>query len=191
MSDATPFAVTIYETLSGDLHRQFERMQEISFFGEDFPADQQQEFADRFCSAADTIGYVLALSRDMVIGGVQLSRRQIDFHGQAIQLGGLGGVATLPEWRRRGVASAVVAAAMEELGRRGCDIAYLCTDIANLGGLYGRAGFVPLGRVHTYLGASGVRYRDEDGMIAPVNSPALFAAVLADTVPFDIGRGNW
>src|SRR4051794_33254126 len=191
MSDSTQFTVSIYETVSSELHRAFEQVQEICFFSEGFPADQEQEFADRFCSAADTIGYALAHAGDRLIGGAQLSRRQIDFRWQGVQLGGLGGVATLPEWRRRGVALAVVTAAMAELGRRGCDIAYLCTNIAELGGLYGRAGYVPLGRAHTYLGASGVRYNDEDGMIAPVNSLSLFAAVLADSVPFDIGKGNW
>src|SRR3954453_18498025 len=146
MSDAPLFTVSIHETLSSELHHTFERLQDVCFFPEGFPADQEQEFADRFCSAADTIGYALAHTGDRLIGGAQLSRRQIDFRGQAVQLGGLGGVATLPEWRRRGVATAVVTAAMAELGRRGCDIAYLCTNIAELGSLYGRAGFVSLGR---------------------------------------------
>lgn len=108
-----------------------------------------------------------------------------------MQLGGLGGVATDAAWRGRGIASATTAAGMARLRELGCDVAYLCTDIEKRAHLYGQVGFVPLGRPHTYLGASGKRYTDDDGMVAAVNSPDLLAAILADDQPFDIGRGNW
>jgi GNAT superfamily N-acetyltransferase len=183
--------VEIFDRLPPERQAPFDRLQAEAFSWIDAGETPQAEMMDRFCSDADMIGYALALEDGEPVGGALLFRRAIPFQGRTLTLGGLGGVATRSDRLRRGIASAVVAAAMDELRRRGCDIAYLCTDIARLGGLYGRAGFVPLGRPHTYLGRSGRRYTDNDGMIAPINSPALFAAVLADRAPFDIGVGNW
>ena len=57
--------------------------------------------------------------------------------------------------------------------------------------LYARAGFRRLEYGYTYVGASGRRYLDHDGMIAPLLSRQLFAAILRQPEPFDIGVGNW
>jgi len=82
---------------------------------------------------------------------------------------------------------------MDALRQAACDVAYLCTDIHDPGmvALYGRSGFVPLGRLHTFLGAPGKRYVDDDAMLAPVCSPEIFQALLRQVTPLDIGRGNW
>jgi hypothetical protein len=42
-----------------------------------------------------------------------------------------------------------------------------------------------------YVGKSGTRYTDLDGMIAPVGSKKLFEKIIAAATPFDIGVGNW
>ena len=178
-TDLTPDERAAYNTVERDAFSDYATTDEA-----------RREMHDRF-HGDDGIGYILAHAGDNLIGAIKLSRRAIPFAGRTIQLGGLGGVATREDWRGRGVAAATTAAAMDFLRSHDCDIAYLCTEIAKNGRLYGKVGFVPLGRPHTYLGASGKRYTDEDGMIAPVNSPELFAAILADTAPFDIGRGNW
>jgi ribosomal protein S18 acetylase RimI-like enzyme len=113
--------------------------------------------------------------------------------GGTLVLGGIGDVCVAPEYRRQGIATDLALTALLVLDVAGCDVAYLCAVVClpHIVKLYGRAGFVVLGRPHTYLGASGRRYVDHDAMIAPVGSRALFEQVLADTVPFDIGRGNW
>lgn len=180
-----------HATLTPELRSAFDTLERDAFSGYATTEEARRELDDRFCSDDDTIGYILAHADEELIGAIRLSQRAIPFAGRTIQLGGLGGVATRDDWRGRGVASATTAAAMEFLRERGCDIAYLCTDIAKLGKLYGRADFVALGRPHTYLVASGTRYTDTDGMIAPVNSPETFEAALAAREPFDIGRGNW
>lgn len=189
--DNVPYTVGVHTTLTPEQRMMFEDLERAAFQWFDISEEKQRDSTDRFCSGADTVGYVLAFAGERLVGAVQLSQRAIDFQGQTVQLGGLGGVATDAVWRGRGVASATTAAAMARLRERGCDVAYLCTNIAKRGHLYRQIGFVPLGRAHTYLGASGKRYTDDDGMIAPVNSPDLFAAILADEAPFDIGRGNW
>ena len=186
-----PYTVSVHTTLTPDQRMIYDELERAAFQWFDISEEKQRESNDRFCSGADTVGYVLAFAGEQLVGAVHLSQRAIDFQGQTVQLGGLGGVATDAEWRGRGIASATTASAMARLRERGCDVAYLCTNIEKLSHLYGQVGFVPLDRAHTYLGASGKRYTDDDGMIAPVNSPALFATILADAKPFDIGRGNW
>ena len=178
-TDLTPEERAAYNAVERDAFRDYATTEEA-----------RREMYDRF-HADDGIGYILAHADAELIGAIKLSRRAIPFAGRTIQLGGLGGVATREDWRGRGVASATTAAAIDFLRQHGCEIAYLCTNIEKLGPLYGRVGFVPLGRPHTYLGASGKRYTDDDGMIAPVNSPVTFEAVLTAQGPFDIGRGNW
>lgn len=189
--DNVPYTISAHTTLTSEQRAIYDELERAAFQSATLSVEQRCESDDRFCSAADTVGYVLAFAGAQLVGAVQLSQRAIDFQGQTVQLGGLGGVATDADWRGRGIASATTAAAMARLREIGSDVAYLCTNIAKLGRLYGQVGFVPLGRTHTYLGASGKRYTDDDGMIAPVNSPELFAAILADGKPFDIGRGNW
>ncbi len=191
ISDNEAYTVSVHTTLTPEQQAKFGTLERAAFQSSTLSVEQRQENDDRFCSDDDAVGYVLAFAGEQLVGAVQLSQRAIDFQGQAVQLGGLGGVATDAVWRGRGIASATTAAAMARLRELGCDVAYLCTNIAKLGHLYGQVGFVPLGRTHTYFGASGKRYTDDDGMVAPVNSPDLLAAILADDQPFDIGRGNW
>ena len=157
-------------------------------------AERQREHADRFCSRRDTWRHVLAVDgTEGVVGFATVSSRQLERNGTAIMLGGLGDVCTDPEWRHQGIASAVSAAAVEEMKRMGCDMAYLCAAVNDPGmvRLYGQSGFVPLRRPHTYFGKSGRLYEDNDAMIAPICSPAVFNEVLTSSEPFHIGTGNW
>jgi hypothetical protein len=82
---------------------------------------------------------------------------------------------------------------MQILHAAQADVAYLCADLGNPSRLrlYGQFGFVPLGRPQTYVGPSGTRYTDDDAMLAPIGSPAVFERIMAAREPFDIGRGNW
>ena len=182
--------ITSHTDLTPEERAAFNAVERDAFRDHATTEEARREMNDRF-HGDDGIGYILAYAGADLVGAIKLSRRAVPFAGRTIQLGGLGGVATREDWRGRGVASATTAAAIDFLRQHDCDIAYLCTDTEKLGPLYGKVGFVPLGRPHTYLGASGKRYTDNDGMIAPVNSPAIFEAVLTAREPFDIGRGNW
>ena len=182
--------ISSHTTLTPEERAAYNTVERDAFSGYATTDEARREMHDRF-HGDDGIGYILAYAGEELIGAIKLSRRAIPFAGRIIRLGGLGGVATRADWRGRGVASATTAAAIAFLRQHDCDIAYLCTDIEKLGPLYGKVGFVPLGRPHTYLGASGTRYTDDDGMIAPVNSREIFDAALGAAEPFDIGRGNW
>jgi ribosomal protein S18 acetylase RimI-like enzyme len=188
------FTIAAYAgVLPPDLREQYERVGAESFGSDSQTPAEQQEGHDRFCSERDIIVQLLALADDTVIGATSVLQRTIALHGQPVLLGGLGGVCTAASWRRQGVAAALVQRAMEELRAAHCDLAYLCTDVESewAAKLYGRAGFVPLGRPFTYYGKSGKFYTDHDGMIAPLASPELFQQVLTDTAPLHLGTGNW
>jgi ribosomal protein S18 acetylase RimI-like enzyme len=155
---------------------------------------QRREHRDRFCSQSDTWRYVLAVNEeDQLVGFATVYRRQLDGNGSPIVLGGLGDVCTDPAWRRRGIATAVAAAATAEMERARCDMAYLCAAVNDPGivRLYGQSGFVPLRRPHTFFGRSGRLYEDDDAMIAPICEPSVFRDVLNAAEPFHIGTGNW
>lgn len=149
------------------------------------------EKKDRYFN--DLFAYLLAIEGDFVIGIVGLCKRKIRYKGKTITLGGFSGVCTVIEKRRMGIATALLKRGIEELKFQDCDIAYLCADIYNprMLKLYGRAGFLPLGKPHTYLGKSGKRYTDKDGMIAPIKSKDKFDFILKTKDIFDIGAGNW
>lgn len=150
-----------------------------------------KEDNDKFCSKKDRIGYVLTFKVNRIIGAVIILKRRIRFNGANLILGGVGGVSVHKKYRRQGIATAMLKIAMRNLKREKCDLVYLCTYIEKLKKLYSPAGFTALNRPHMFLGKSGKRYTEHDAMIAPVNSPEKFKAVLTDNKPFDIGRGNW
>lgn len=159
-----------------------------------WPEARRLEHGDRFCSQADVWRHVLALNDvEAVVGFASIYKRGIERHGQALLLGGLGDVCTDPDWRHRGIATSMAAAARSEMERVQCDLAYLCAAVNDPGivRLYGQSGFVPLRRPHTYHGKSGRLYEDNDAMIAPICNPAVFEEVLHSSEPFHIGTGNW
>lgn len=151
------------------------------------------EHKDRFCSKKDIFYYIIAFEANTPIGYTAVLKRSIILEGTPVLLGGVGGMCVVPKKRRRGIGNTILDAAMNELQRTQCDIAYLCTDLKNnwLVNFYARVGFVPLRRSHTYTGKSGKRYTDMDGMIAPVCSVEKFQRIITSKKALDIGRGNW
>lgn len=158
------------------------------------PTDSQHaDGADRFCSQGDLIYYILATEKDKLIGETRVYKRTILFNGQKILLGGIGSVATQPDYRNQGLATKMVKKAIYLLKQEGCAVAYLCSDAHSLKALefYESFGFRRLLQKHTFTGKSGKQYIDTDGLLAPIVSRKLFNQILATTTPFDIGKGNW
>lgn len=137
--------------------------------------------------------HVLAIERGEVIGLVKLFRRLVVFGGETVVLGGFGRLTTDRKKRRRGVATALLENGMLDFRVQGCDVAFLCADVGNqaLLRLYGRVGFVRLGKPYTYTGESGRKYVERDGMVAPVNSVDKFERVISGKEILDIGAGAW
>lgn len=148
---------------------------------------------ERFDNKKDRMKYIVTLDHQKVVGIIILLKREITFHGKRIVLGGIGGVGTKNEYRRQGIATAMLHRAKEQLEKAQCEIAFLCTDIHDpvMLKLYGSIGFVSLNRTHTYVGRSGKNYIADDAMIAPMHSQATCKEVLEDNRPFDIGMSTW
>jgi predicted acetyltransferase len=60
-----------------------------------------------------------------IIGHVAIVMRNATWDGQAVKIGGIGGVATRDDYRRRGVARAAVAKGIEEICARNADFGLL------------------------------------------------------------------
>lgn len=142
-------------------------------------------------SRVDLVGLVLASDGDRLVGGLKLFARTCKLESMSYRLGGIGGVFTLREYQRQGVASLMLAKAMLALDELKADVAYLCTVVKRLEKLYWPFGFRHLKQGHTFLGKSGKRYTEYDGMLAMVNSSDVFQKLMTSQKPLDIGVGNW
>ena len=185
--------VKAYDRLPDDLRETARALARASFRDPDATDEERAENRDRFSAQGDAFKLIVAVHEGQVVGFAVAYRRAIRFAGWPITLGGIGDVCVAPEYRRQGIATRLTLAALDELRWAGCDVAYLCADLERPGltELYGRAGFTRLQHGHTYLGASGRRYLDHDGMLAPVLSRQFFEAIVIQPEPFDIGTGNW
>jgi ribosomal protein S18 acetylase RimI-like enzyme len=186
--------IQVYNELPEPLRDAARALARASFRDPDATDEERAENRDRFSAHGDAFKLIVAVSGgDEVVGFAVAYRRTIRFAGWPITLGGIGDVCVAPECRRQGLATRLTLAAIDELRWAGCDVAYLCAALEKPGltELYERAGFRRLQYGHTYLGASGRRYLDHDGMIAPILLPQLFEAILRQPEPFDIGQGNW
>jgi predicted N-acetyltransferase YhbS len=185
--------IKVNDVLPDDLREAARALARACFKEPGETEEQRAERHDRFASQDDVVRRILALKDGEVIGLAVAYRRSIRFAGWPVTLGGLGDVCVAPEYRRQGLATRLTLTALDELRWVGCDVAYLCALLEKPGltELYERAGFRRLTYGHTYVGASGRRYVDHDGMIAPLLSRQLFEAIMIQPEPFDIGRGNW
>jgi predicted N-acetyltransferase YhbS len=189
----TAVQIQVHDVLPEPMRSAAHALSRASFAVPERTPEQQDEHRDRFCNMRDAVKWIVAAHGGEVVGLAVAYRRAIRFAGWPMTLGGIGDVCAAPAYRRQGIALRLVRAALDELRWVGCDVAYLCArlDQPGLTALYGQAGFVRLNHGHTYLGASGQRYVDQDGMIAPVLSQKLFEAIMVQPEPFDIGQGNW
>ena len=136
-------------------------------------------------------GYIIGYEENKIIGVVNLIKRKIKFNNKNIILGGIGGVCTHSKFLKQRVATKLLKKAMGILKENKCDLAFLCTDIEKLGSLYSQVGFIPLNRGYKATGESKRIYRDNDGMIAPLNSKEIFKDILQDDSEFDLQGKNW
>ena len=194
MKSSPAFTLQTYPTLPEALVAAVQDLDTICF-RKDYiqTAADHINMDEKFCSEADLVYYILTHEGDRVIGEARVYKRVIAYDNTKIVLGGIGSVGTHPDKRQLGVGSAMLARAMELLEKEACDVAYVCADTYSkpIVHMYGKFGFTFLGKPHTYLGKSGKRHTDIDGLLAPVGSQELFRIILKDPMPFDIGVGNW
>jgi predicted N-acetyltransferase YhbS len=91
---------------------------------------------DRRLRDRDTL---VALDGERLVGCVQIFTQTIRLRGEAVPLGGVGSVATHPDYERRGIASELLNRAIAEMTRRGMALSLLFTARVSF---YERLGWV-------------------------------------------------
>lgn len=148
--------------------------------------------ADKYCSGGDIKRWILVFDQGSLIGVTAVFGRTILVNGERVLMGGVGRVRVRKDSRKRGVATKMMSRAMEVLKELNYDVAFLCTNLDSfLADFYRKYGFVVLHKSYTYLGKSGKRYTDEDGMLAVVKSKEVFDKIIEGEDVLDIGVGNW
>jgi predicted N-acetyltransferase YhbS len=82
---------------------------------------------------------LLALDRSRPVSSVQVFTKRIRLRGETVLLGGIGSVATHPDYERRGIASRLLRLAIDEMERRGMLLSLLFTGRISF---YERLGWV-------------------------------------------------
>jgi len=154
--------------------------------------EEIQTHGDKYCSDADIKKWILATKNDQIVGIIAVFQRTITFQNTDVLLGGIGKVRVAVNQRKQGIASKMMKAAMQELDTQKAEVAYLCTNLDSfLAEWYGNYGFVPLAKPYTYLGLSGKKYTETDGMIAPITSQKIYEMILTSSEILNLGTGNW
>lgn len=135
---------------------------------------------------------IFAYDGKEIIGGTGLFKRDIDFAGQKVFIGGLGGVCVLPKYRRLGIASKMVKKGLEILKKDGCDVAGLTVNLEkNIHSLYEKAEFVILKQKSTFTDIHGLKNYLDITMLAPLNSVEKFNYITNSKKTFHWGKGYW
>jgi predicted N-acetyltransferase YhbS len=77
-------------------------------------------FRDELCLVARDAG--------RIVSSVQIFDRKVNLDGQAVPMGGIGSVYTLEEYRKRGVASALMRLSVETMAREGFEVSLLFAE---------------------------------------------------------------
>jgi predicted N-acetyltransferase YhbS len=130
-----------------------------------------------------------------LVGCLSMFKREIEYEGQGVVLGGFGGTCTRADLRRRGIGTRVCRAAADLLREEGCGVAFLAAA-PGTERFYGQFGFAPLGKPYTFVSARGVTKQPDtwaDGMLAPVCSRVVFKRILRGRTPLLLGpeKGYW
>ncbi|UZE94139.1 MAG: GNAT family N-acetyltransferase [Candidatus Pacearchaeota archaeon] len=189
MKKKIAYEIRTYSKVPRKLKTQVEKICHECFYAR-MPKKEVKENKDKYCSKG--YAHILALENSSVISTVELFRRVIRYKGKKIILGGIGGLCTVKKKRGKGIASYLMKKSMEDLRKQKCEVAFLCTNIKDpkLGGLYKKFGFVIMKQPYTFLGKSGKRYTEKNGMIALVRSKSKFNLILKGKETLDIGYGG-
>jgi GNAT superfamily N-acetyltransferase len=168
IQEETKLQITIQnvDSLSKEQKEEIDAVDHLAF-----TMDGEEE-ADTIEWAMSSSWFVLGRLDDRLVSLIGVLNRTIDVSGQRLVIGGIGGVATHPDFQRRGFAAKLLQAAAEEMRRRGSDDPY---DFAmlfcdpKLIPYYGKNGFY---QVHNpiYILQSGRRVLFEDHqMVLPLS----------------------
>lgn len=152
---------------------------QMACFSDQVTAEEVEEDFNR-----PSVARVLAYHQGELIACAEVFKREVEYGGQTIILGGFG-PCTREDMRGHGIGTLVCKAAVDYLQGQGCDIAFLSVDTGReTHPLYERLGFRMLPKPFTYANIRGELKESDGGMIAPLCSQELFERVLRGAAPF-------
>lgn len=144
------------------------------------------------CFYAVGFAVLIALIDNKVVGQAELFKRNIEFDGKNIVVGGIGGVCVQKNLRKKGIASKLILRGLEILKDKKCNVACLNTDLSKtVYKLYGKIGFKLMKRKISFEDVNGkIRY-DTGTMFILIRSKKIYDFVMKSKKPFHYGRGYW
>lgn len=151
---------------------------------------QPTEIADNFI--AEPFAYLFAMVNEQFISRVALFKRTVQFGGQDILVGGIGGVCVTTLHRHHGIASSMIKRALVILRGEACDVACLNVDLTkNTYHLYEKLGFTLMERDISFENIRGEMIHEEGTMFISLASPEKYHLLMTSSLTFHYGRGYW
>lgn len=164
---------------------------QIDILGKECFGDVPQEEIDKDF-IAESFARILIYNDNKLIGHARLFKRNIEFEGENIILGGIGGVCVTESARGQGIASQMLEKGLEILKKQQCDMAILNVDRKKgIYSLYEKFGFKFLNRDISYENADGKICYDGDSMLIAINSHDKYNMIINSKNILHQGKGYW
>jgi len=155
-----------------------------------FPDVTPQQNEEHFY--AKEFARILVYDKEFLVGHVKLFSREIEYHHNKINLGGMGAVCVKKEYRGRGIATEMLRNGLEILSERGCDIACLNVDTRKeTYKLYESVGFTMLKKNISFEDSHGKIIYDDGTMFIPLHSRHIYDEIMKGKNTFHYGKGYW
>jgi len=127
-----------FRTLLAEERARFAELMSVAFSPQEGEVIARYLDHDPQLSERDTL---VALDGDHLVASVQIFARAIQLAGKPVPLGGIGSVATHPEYEHRGIATELLRRAVDEMTARGMALSLLFTDRTSF---YQRLGWIQI-----------------------------------------------
>lgn len=185
MSNRVKISINFVESLPPSQSQTLEKLQKICFTEVTDEEAAKDFYHSPVCQVLTYVGQKL-------IGWAGIHITQQKYQETEIKIGGYG-ICVHPDRRNQGIASQMVEQIIDYLKQENCDIGFLSVDPDNKAAvkLHRKFGFVPLPQNFSWTDSQGKLKTDNDGMIAPLNSPQFFTIVLEGKEVLYVGNGYW
>jgi predicted acetyltransferase len=141
---------------------------------------------------AESFARVFTYENNKIVGILRLFKREVEFSGRRIVLGGMAGTCVTEKERRKGIATKMLKKGIRILKKENCEIACLNVDLKKEAyKVYERLGFRLMEREVSYENSRGEIKRDKGTMFMPITSQEAFDFVMNSKKTFHYGRGYW
>lgn len=167
------------------------QLEEIKLLNKECFANISQEEVDEDF-IAESFARVIAYNKNNAVGTLHLYKRDNNFEGKEVVLGGIGGVCVTESERGKGIATKMCEEGLKRLKTEGCDVACLNVDLAKEAyKVYEKLGFTFMEREFSFTNSKGEIKYDTGTMFVPVNSNDIYNLIMNSKETFHYGIGYW